>query len=80
MNDQHPFEVEKEGFVAWLVLNRPDRRNSMNLRFFEALQEHFEAFDRDPEVRVGGAPPLRTPMFKVLRPTPIGLPTPTPKK
>jgi enoyl-CoA hydratase len=52
MNDQQPFRVEKEGFVAWLVLNRPDRRNSMNLRFFEALREHFEAFDRDPEVRV----------------------------
>jgi hypothetical protein len=32
------------------------------------------------EVRVGGGPVLRTPMFKVIRPTPIGPPAPTPHK
>ena len=32
------------------------------------------------EVRVGGAPPLRTPMFRVVRPTPIGPPAPSPHK
>jgi enoyl-CoA hydratase/carnithine racemase len=52
MNDQHPFLVEKEGGIAWLILNRPEKRNSMNLLFFDELQRHFEEFDRDPEVRV----------------------------
>ncbi|MBI5480016.1 MAG: IPT/TIG domain-containing protein [Deltaproteobacteria bacterium] len=32
------------------------------------------------EVRVGSAAPLRTPMFRVLRPTPIGPPPPAPRR
>jgi enoyl-CoA hydratase/carnithine racemase len=52
MNDQQPFLVEKEGEIAWLILNRPEKRNSMNFPFFEGLQRHFEEFDRDPDVRV----------------------------
>ncbi len=27
MNDNSPFKVEKDGFIAWLTLNRPEKRN-----------------------------------------------------
>jgi len=47
-----PFKVEIDGHIAWLVLNRPDKRNAMGLDFFPALTEHFRDFDSDPEVRV----------------------------
>jgi enoyl-CoA hydratase/carnithine racemase len=52
MNDQSPFKVDREGHLAWLTLNRPEKRNTMNYAFFEELSEHFQAFDEDPEVRV----------------------------
>lgn len=45
------FRVEKEGGIAWLILNRPETRNTMTWEFFSELQKNFEAFDEDPEVR-----------------------------
>jgi len=51
MNKISPFEVEKDGHVAWLVLNRPERRNTMDIEFFEGLKRHFGEFDEDPNVR-----------------------------
>lgn len=50
--EEHPFRVEKEGFVTWLIFNRPEKRNSLTFRFFAELRKHFEDFDQDPEVRV----------------------------
>lgn len=47
-----PFRVEIEGHIAWLILNRPDKRNAMGLDFFPAVTEHFRAFDSNPDVRV----------------------------
>ncbi len=52
MSDNSPFKIEKDGYVTWLTLNRPEIRNSMNNEFFRGLVEHFQMFDRDPEVRV----------------------------
>ena len=52
MTDKAPFSVEKEGHLAWLILDRPEKRNTMSLRFFAGLTEHFKQFDADPEVRV----------------------------
>ncbi len=46
------FKIEKEGFVTCLILNRPDKRNTMTFEFFEDLTKLFDEFDRDPEVRV----------------------------
>ncbi len=31
------FKIEKEGNVAWLILNRPEKRNSMTWEFFAEL-------------------------------------------
>jgi enoyl-CoA hydratase/carnithine racemase len=52
MTDKAPFSVEKEGHLAWLILDRPEKRNTMSFKFFADLTEHFEQFDADPEVRV----------------------------
>lgn len=45
------FKIEKEGQVAWLILNRPEKRNTMTWEFFRELAEQFSAFDEDPEIR-----------------------------
>lgn len=52
MNDQKNFKVEKDGHIAWLTMNRPEKRNAMGRSFFEELTEHFRDFDADPDVRV----------------------------
>jgi enoyl-CoA hydratase/carnithine racemase len=52
MADKAPFRVEKEGHVAWLILDRPEKRNTMTFDFFTGLTEHFGRFDADQEVRV----------------------------
>jgi enoyl-CoA hydratase/carnithine racemase len=52
MGDKEPFAVEREGYVMWLTLNRPEKRNAMTNEFFVGLARHFTAFDQDPQVRV----------------------------
>ncbi|MCP4665639.1 MAG: enoyl-CoA hydratase, partial [Deltaproteobacteria bacterium] len=52
MIDNAPFKVEKEGYITWLILDRPEKRNTMNDAFFNGLIRHFREFDEDPEVRV----------------------------
>lgn len=51
-NDEPFLKVEKEGYVAWLILNRPERRNTMTFEFFDDITRLFGEFDADPEVRV----------------------------
>jgi len=46
-----PFKIEKDGYVTWLVLNRPEKRNAMTWEFFQGLIDVFTQFDEDPEVR-----------------------------
>ena len=52
MSNDIPFKVEKEGHIAWLIMNRPEKRNTMNEAFFEGLTRHLQEFDDDPGVRV----------------------------
>jgi enoyl-CoA hydratase/carnithine racemase len=52
MNNNGPFRIEKDGYIAWLVLNRPEKRNTMNFDFFEGLIQIFGQLDEDAEVRV----------------------------
>ncbi|WP_244931364.1 enoyl-CoA hydratase/isomerase family protein [Nocardioides sp. W7] len=42
--------VETRGRVRWLTLNRPDRRNALNLELNEALVDAVMEADHDPEV------------------------------
>ena len=46
------FNIEKNGHIVWLTLNRPAKRNTMGLAFFEEIGELFDGFDRDPDIRV----------------------------
>lgn len=48
---EESFRIVKEGQVARLILNRPEKRNTMTWEFFAELTAHFRAFDCDPEVR-----------------------------
>jgi enoyl-CoA hydratase len=52
MRESDQFKVEQEAHIAWLTLNRPEKRNVMGAPFFDELAAHFEAFDREPNVRV----------------------------
>ena len=45
------FRVEKEGHIAWLILDRPEKLNAMNEAFFRELTDHFKALDADDEIR-----------------------------
>lgn len=47
-----PLLVGREGAVARLVLNRPDKRNALNAGLVAALKTALRAADADPEVRV----------------------------
>ena len=50
-NESFP-RLEKRGHVAWLVLNRPQQRNTMTMEFFQEIRRLFEELDADPDVRV----------------------------
>jgi enoyl-CoA hydratase/carnithine racemase len=52
MSENGPFKIEKDGYVRWLVFNRPEKRNTFTIDVFEGLLEHFAEFDKDPDVRV----------------------------
>ena len=36
---------EREGAIAWLTLNRPDKRNALNLETWAALNRHLDAIE-----------------------------------
>lgn len=44
-------QVSKEGAVATVVLNRPERMNALNLPMWQGLAEAFEGLAADKEVR-----------------------------
>lgn len=52
MSANSQFKAEVEGHVAWLTLNRPEKRNTMGVKFFKELSAHLASFDQDTAVRV----------------------------
>ncbi|MGD9058084.1 MAG: crotonase/enoyl-CoA hydratase family protein [Desulfobacterales bacterium] len=52
MKETSCFKIEIDSHIAWLTLNRPEKRNTMGLAFFEEIGNLFEDFDSDPNVRV----------------------------
>ena len=52
MSESDQFKVKHEDHIAWLTLNRPEKRNVMGSVFFKELSEHLTKLDRDPAVRV----------------------------
>jgi enoyl-CoA hydratase/carnithine racemase len=51
-NETREVLLERDGPVATLTLNRPDRLNAISVPMLEALSRHLLDCDRDPEVRV----------------------------
>lgn len=51
MSDSSPFKIEKDGYITWLVLNRPDKRNTVDIEFIDGFIQLFHEFEEDPEVR-----------------------------
>lgn len=45
-------EVTKEGNIAWVVLNRPDKLNALNFELCEKLYDAFFDLSEDKDVRV----------------------------
>jgi enoyl-CoA hydratase len=42
----------KENGIGWVTFNNPERRNAMSLEMWQAAATIFDAYARDPEVRV----------------------------
>jgi enoyl-CoA hydratase len=45
------FEVRKEAHLAWVTLNRPERRNAMGTSFFKEIDGLFADLDRAADIR-----------------------------
>lgn len=52
MSEYQFYLVEKKPPVAWVYLNRPDKKNAMNPPAWTESISIFEDLDRDPEIRV----------------------------
>lgn len=44
-------KCEREGNIATVVIDRPDKRNAMNVEMVMAMKEHFEEIATDTEIR-----------------------------
>jgi len=51
MSETSQFKAEIDEHVAWLTMNRPEKRNTMGTHFFKELSEHLATFDQDTAVR-----------------------------
>ena len=52
MSETSQFKVEIKEHIAWLALNRPEKRNTMGTVFFKEISEHLENLDQEAAVRV----------------------------
>ena len=52
MSETDQFKIKQEEHIAWLTLNRPEKRNVMGAAFFEELSAHLAQLDQDSAVRV----------------------------
>ena len=51
MKESTQFKVELDAQVAWLTLNRPEKRNTMGTLFFKELSDHLGEFDQNSDLR-----------------------------
>ncbi|MET7841087.1 enoyl-CoA hydratase/isomerase family protein [Streptomyces sp. NPDC005356] len=52
MTDTEPLLVEQRGPVRWLLLNRPERRNALDVTLIEALDKQITNAEADPGTAV----------------------------
>jgi enoyl-CoA hydratase len=51
MSESGHIKVEPEGPIAWLIMNRPEKRNVMGAAFFRELSDRLQMLDRDTAIR-----------------------------
>ncbi len=44
------FKVETDKHIAWLTLDRPEKRNTMGTAFFKELSQHLDQLDQDTTI------------------------------
>jgi enoyl-CoA hydratase/carnithine racemase len=52
VTDTEPLLVEQRGTVRWLFLNRPERRNALDITLIEALDKQITSAESDPGTAV----------------------------
>ncbi|MCG6909718.1 MAG: crotonase/enoyl-CoA hydratase family protein [Deltaproteobacteria bacterium] len=52
MTKNEPLLAEVKNHVAWIRMNRPEKRNAMSFEMLKKMMEAFHRFDDDPDVRV----------------------------
>ncbi len=52
MSEDKMLKLEKRDHVAYVTLNRPEKRNTMTLSFFHEMVDLFRQLDKDDSVRV----------------------------
>ncbi|MGD9080759.1 MAG: crotonase/enoyl-CoA hydratase family protein [Desulfobacterales bacterium] len=52
MSETTNFKIEIDNHIAWLILNRPEKRNVMGLAFFDEIGACLDDFDQNPDIRV----------------------------
>jgi enoyl-CoA hydratase/carnithine racemase len=50
--DRDPLIVEHEPPIGWLILNRPEVRNALNMRTWSRIADGVSELDADPAIRV----------------------------
>jgi len=45
-------KIKKDSGIGWIVINRPDKLNALNIKTVEELKEAFTAFQTDADVKV----------------------------
>lgn len=51
MTTEYPIRMDIDGKIAFIVLNRPEKKNRMGLDFFSTLEGLVRKADEDPEIR-----------------------------
>jgi len=52
MSDYERLIVERDGPVGWLIFNRPDAANAMDVTMLDELERAWDELERNPQVRV----------------------------
>ncbi|MBW2611476.1 MAG: enoyl-CoA hydratase/isomerase family protein [Deltaproteobacteria bacterium] len=52
MTANSPLTVDTRNHVAWISMNRPEKRNAMSFAMLEKMIEYVHSFENDPDVRV----------------------------
>ncbi len=52
MNESGLIKLEKKEHVAWVSLNRPEKRNALSMQMLEDILAIFQRLDQDDETRV----------------------------